>query len=447
MSNLKIFHSAIERELDKVGIQSKFTITKEATVKLCQISIVVSIFRMEDPYKDESQYTNGLGFLIDNLPKYIKGCVLRIYYDSSITKKDDKWVPILDKAKSAPFVQLIHYDFPQFKKSHDSFYHEGVFGTIIRFFPIFNFSNIAEIVSVVDVDFLDVDEVVEVGGVITNAVKHMKATKTAFLFNTYSIMSYIRKPRLLMNDMIKKYDFTTRMIVQPTTCAKKIDASIMVDFMICMIKRCPLYEDWLTGIIDGLNCEKVSVSNKKNLQQCIYLKEIKKHKSTVFAFGVDELFLNSTILEEFLKNKKPFLLFYQMPNFTHYHYNLYKRFQNRKIDIKFMCDMYQAILGKEIKSAADVHKAFREVDKTIYINEGRGGISIQTDDAKKIYKLIYKFLKQRVNALLAMPNLEIYEKMMYDHLKNTDEEDFVIGKRFYTITYLPNNKYELVPQT
>ncbi len=446
MTELERFHSAIDHELNKAGIQSKFTIIKESTVKTKQVVLNTSIFRMPDPYKDESSYIDGLMLLMDNISKYIKGGVLRIYYDDSVIKKDDKWLPIIEKAKNTQFVQLIHYDFPQFKKNDGSFYHEGVFGTIIRFFALFNFTNISEIVSIIDVDFLTTDDIIEVANIITGAIKTFKDTKTTFMFNTYSITAYIRKPRLLINDMIKKYDFTTRMIVQPTTCAKKLNTAILIDFMTCMVNQCPLYKNWLNDLISALNCESIPENNLKRAQQCLHLKEIKKQSHGIFAFGVDELFLNTMILEEFLKNKKQFLLYYQIPNFTNFHYCLYNRFQKRKINIKFMYDMYEAVLGKKLVNAKEIHKTFEEIDKIIYVQGEKAGYALQTEKAKKIYKLLYDFLKPRVNMLFKLPNLEVYERMMFECLRDTDEKDFIIGKYFYKVTYSNNKKYKLIRQ-
>lgn len=445
MSNLEIFHANIEKEFAKAGIKSKFTIFKTADVKNPKVIINVSVFRMPDPYKDESLYIDGLSLLLDNLDKTLKNCVLRIYYDDSVTKKDDKWKPIIEKAKTKKFVQMVHYDFPQFKKLNGSFYHEGVFGTIVRFFSLFNFSNVNEAVSIIDIDFNNLAELNLVSSNITKGLKFMKSSKTTFLFNTYGFMAYLSKPRLLISDLIQKYEFTLRMVTQPTTCIKKLDVSIIVDFMLCILNRCPLYNKWLDETIDKTNCKNVARSNNhKRIQQCRYFNEIKNMDIGMFAFGVDELFLNTMILEDFLKNKLPFIVIYEMPSMTHYHFALYKRFQRRGISVQFMIDMYYAILGRKLHNVQDIYQAFAEVDKFIYMNEGAGGIIIQTAEAKKIYTKIYNFLQPRNGELLALPNLEIYEKMMFEYLKNTKEEDFIIGKYFYKVKYFPNNKYELV---
>ena len=443
MTNLSIFHTNIEKRLKEVGVDSKFTITKESSIKLPKVVLLVSVFRIPDPYKNESLYTNGLSMLLDNLEKCIKNCVLRIYYDDSILKKDNKWKHIVDKAQSKLFTEMVHYEFPQFKKKN-SFYHEGLLGTMVRFFPLFNFSDINEAISILDIDFEKISEVIEMTDVIKKSLRIMKSTKTSFMFNAYSIMAYFNKPRLLISDIIKKYDFTTRMVVQPTTCIKKLNASIICNFMQCMLIKCPLYSNWISGIMKGIDCKNVSRYNIKRKKQCEHLREADRNDVAIFAFGIDELFLNTEILEEFLKNKHQFLLFYQMPNFTHYHFSLYKRFQNRKISIKFMFEMYHALLGRKLKSTGEIYDAFKEVDQIIYKNEGKGGITLQTPQAKKIYEKFYKFLKSKVDWLLSHSDLEIYEIMMYKYLKNTEEKDFIIEKKIYKVKYAAEKEYVLV---
>lgn len=443
MSKIVLFHKDIENEFKKAGINGKFTIIKDTKEKNSKLLVSLCVFRMPDPYKDESMYIGGLTIFLDNFARLMPKCTLRIYYDDSVLMKDDRWEHLIEKAKTKPFTQILHYSFPQFKKP-DSFYHEGVFGMIVRYFVLFNFGGVAETVMMDDIDYVSVEEMDTFYTNIKKALTLLEKSKSTFIFGTYGYRAYITKPRLLLSDITEKYDFNIRMVTQPSLCTKKLDKKILVDFMACVLSKCPIYEKWMSETISNMDCVHIHKDNEKRVQQCNYIKEIESKPVGVFMFGTDEFFLNGPMLEDFLKHKRPFLVHYEMPNMPHYHYALFLRFQKRQIPLRLMFDMYEFILGRKMQNVNDIYKAFKEVDAKIYkIDDTNKGV-IKTPEAKAVCKKIYDFLQPRVKELLALKNLERFETQMFRFLENTKEEDFYVGRYFYEVTYQANNHYQFV---
>lgn len=107
------------------------------------------IFRLENNYKDMSEYYNKFKHYIKQFKNiFDDSYYLRIYFDNSIVLYGDNeiinneittiWRPLLKYLYELPFVQLCKYNHNEFKKN--KIYHIGVFGTIIRFLPLFDYS-------------------------------------------------------------------------------------------------------------------------------------------------------------------------------------------------------------------------------------------------------------------------------------------------------------------
>jgi hypothetical protein len=115
MNNIYTFHKNISKDFLKKQMVLNFEIVKYIKF-IPKFTIVVCVFRMDDPYKDESIYIKGIDGMIRQLPEYYKNFSLRIYYDDSVMMKDNKYVDVFKNAMKCEHVELIKYDFPQFKK-------------------------------------------------------------------------------------------------------------------------------------------------------------------------------------------------------------------------------------------------------------------------------------------------------------------------------------------
>ena len=113
----------------------------------------VVFFLTSSAYKNSYEYFEGLK---DNLQKFYyqfdNSFYFRLYYDKSLTEKIhnnedlNKMTELLKKyleeIKNSPRVQLVEYECPNFKNGQ---YHKGMFGTLLRFAPIFSQNNVGTV--------------------------------------------------------------------------------------------------------------------------------------------------------------------------------------------------------------------------------------------------------------------------------------------------------------
>ena len=440
MTNFEIFHRDAEKYFKQYGINAIFKRIKDTTIKKPDLIVSVCVFRMPDPYKDESTYIKGLNILLDNFDKAAPNTILRIYYDDSVILKDDKWEFLIKKAKDSIFVQLVHYKFPQFK-TPNTFYHEGVFGMIVRYIVLFDFGDIVENVMIDDIDYISISDLEIMYKLYREGLKKTQKTKTNFLFSSYKTRAYLTKARLMVTDITKKYDFTLRMVTQPSLCKKKLNKKIILEFMKCVLEKCPEYEKWMEEVYINTNCENPR-NNPKLIHQCEYLTEMKKEPHGIFMFGTDEYFLNGPILENFLKNKEEFLVLYEIPSMTHYHYYIFLMFKERRISVSFLVELYNAMLGTTNRGVKGIYEDFNELDKKLYNVKEQTRV-LKNKETKDILKKMYKYLKQHVNFLKRIPDLLPHEIQMFDYLDKLKEVEFTYGKQFYKVIFLGHNDYKL----
>lgn len=130
-------------EIPKIGT-FKYNYIIDPQRKYDIVSIV--LFRMPVGYKHFSSYINGIQKIIDS--KLFNHFKLRLYFDDSI-KKISEFKTLANELHRRGH-QLVHYDCPDYKV--DGF-HDGTFGTFIRYIPLFDFSmNDTNIVYINDAD-------------------------------------------------------------------------------------------------------------------------------------------------------------------------------------------------------------------------------------------------------------------------------------------------------
>lgn len=112
-----------------------------------------SFFKMASKsYKDLSIYLNGLKVLHDYRVKETPGYYLRLFIDESIyTDKE-----IMAKLNKLDRLEMVLYSCPNFTTKMEqsgTVFHEGVFGMMVRFFPMYDFpNNDGDIVLITDID-------------------------------------------------------------------------------------------------------------------------------------------------------------------------------------------------------------------------------------------------------------------------------------------------------
>lgn len=143
-----------------------FTLLKKNSYDINKNKNIYStgLFKIDKPYKSFNKYLKGLdnwiNYLEKNSPK--DNYVLRIFIDESIF--EDKG--IMRKLNSCKYIEPVLFNCPNFKSKNNKKYHLGLFGTLTRFFPAFDFENndTKNIISV-DIDFGDLKmdfEIIEI---------------------------------------------------------------------------------------------------------------------------------------------------------------------------------------------------------------------------------------------------------------------------------------------
>jgi hypothetical protein len=441
------FHSSVTKELKKIGLTAEFEFIKKINYK-ADLIFVASLFRMNNPYKSDLKYTEGLLDILRVFPRHFKNMCIRLYIDDSILGKDDKWNDFYDKVLKNPHIEIIKYTFKQFKT--DKIFHDTVFGTLLRFLPMFNFMNGTETFIIIDVDY-EGDIMQKVIEDIQLMLKTIKSGKTNMILNTYTTEHFIEIPRLEMRYMIKKYDFIQRLILTPLVFNRKIDKRIFIDFLHCLFIRCNEYVEWIDELIEANKCHDIKDEIIKE-KTCGQIFRAKQSKKGIFIFGIDEYFLNKDILEYFIKNKIPFSMHYKFPAIAHYHYFMIKTlYKNNLINKKFLENFYHVIFGKNISN--DIYKNFLNLDKKIYFMKLKNNLmrfdtekNINDSESQLYQKKIYNFLKENIENGELYKNIKAPEKKHFLYkayfslIKDLPFKTFLNESYVYKITYskVPN---------
>jgi hypothetical protein len=288
-------------------------------------------FKMKNHYKDFNIYVKGLQNLINILNAQDK-YILRLFIDENI-KKDKN---IFDFLYSNKKIELVIFKCNDYLNNS---YHIDVFGTFVRFFPIFNFKNN----DAKNVICIDIDLKMEDAFYLENLIKetNFKGAQVIGRGTAFELLVNNKNPHFYAN-LIGFYGV-------------KFDSNILINFI-------------------------------KNIGQIKNNSHYGKRTSN-FSFGTDELFLNEYFIYS-ANNKINFklgiLLDYNINWFLYYtKEDLLKKYpKNSKIYLKY-------ILGKYAKDNLTTLQMFDLVDKYIYTKYA----NIKYDKEKKVlssnfYKLI-----------------------------------------------------------
>ena len=167
------------------------------------------LFRLKDNYKSMSNYYEKIMKLVDNFYDFFpKTFYLRIYFDNSIIIKsgnkliddeiDNVWIKLLKKLKKYNFIQLCRFKHLDF---YEKPFHYGVFGTIIRFLPMFDYE---ENKYIKDVIISDVDINFILLNYLKNGYNYALKHDLKFIFKT-SFCKYIFGHHYVTIDMINTW--------------------------------------------------------------------------------------------------------------------------------------------------------------------------------------------------------------------------------------------------
>jgi len=378
--------------------------------------ISVSVFRLQNNYKSTETYYNGLKKLSKSFRKYLPEFYLRVHYDTSITQTNngielidkenkDKWIPLLEEMKKDKYIQLVEYNYDDFKSGN---FHEGVFGTFVRFMPLFDYAdNNTNIVYVSDIDINDY--VLDQSKKVYEIFK-----KSESLIHYRSKYCYTAQPRFTYADNNLDPSFISNIpykIMVGTLLTKfKLPRQLLDDFINCMkdldVKECNYIKNF---------------TNIKNTKGDVlldnYMLNNKKGETSNFFYGIDEFFFNTIVLKYMENNRIPFSITISVDIF-HPIYNNYMRSfaplddpNNKKLlnPSKHIKRLYRAILGKYYDDNKTLQENYTYMDKILY-NIHR---DVNTDRKQK-YEYIYKKFRNIIKRM--------YEKNKYEKYNFTKKE-------------------------
>jgi hypothetical protein len=248
------------------------------------------VFRLEDNYKSMSEYHDQFMYMIKNF-KYIYGndYYLRVYFDRSIYKKtgnkdidkeiDKMWLPLLKYLKSLPFVQLCRYKHHDFKKNET--FHLGLFGTIIRFIPLFDYNANKNIKTVVITD-IDVNKYYL--SLSKQSLNYMESKKLNFFFKT-SYCKFIAGRHYMAHGIANTW---LRVMAGTVICDNYKFPHQILDYF---------FEQAKTGNYDD--------NVKKFVKMDIYnYHEYKTQTDHIYKYGIDEFFAMYLVKDVLQKNIK-----------------------------------------------------------------------------------------------------------------------------------------------
>lgn len=340
--------------MDKLIIKKYYTEPKD------KINIIsVSVFRLEKNYKSTMRYFYGLNTLVNNFHKYYPGFYLRIYFDSSINKtkhkNDDinkevknKWKPFFTKIKKYKNVQLCKYTYPDFM--YNDLYHYGLFGTFVRFMPLFDYNDMDNIQNVIisDIDFSD-SEFKDTSKDYTL----FKKSNSKFHFKT--MYCYAQQPRFydVEKKLDKKYvpDIWMRILAGSIFSKIKFPKYLFDDFIKC------------TQNLDKDECNYLQYFNY--LDKNYVTKAKKELGNTIFIYGIDEYFINTTFYKYILNNKIQFS-YRIILDIAHPIFNLYSRNNKFETPNEYIISFFKEIMGKYYDNNKNLLENYNYFDKIIY---------------------------------------------------------------------------------
>lgn len=354
----------------------------------------VVAYRLDTNYKAMYRYFRGLRRLTKIVKKSFPNYFLYIFYDDSIVTpkhENDKinqeikdyWLPLFDMLNRQSHVRLINYHHRDFSKG---LYHDGHFGTFVRFMPLFDYDVFENVKNVI---IGDIDELPEFYEIMKKANKQFIKSVSRFHFGTsycYNISSRIvmtekelpdkYKPKtslkILGGHMLSKIKFPKIILDNFLNCTKTINS-----------KSCE-YMNYYVNILDKL--EKVSGNETTRLK--VRLEGI---KDSLFLYGLDEFFLNTAFFKYIFEQKIPFS-YSSKANFNKPLYNVYMMTNQLKDADEHIKRMFKEIMGKYYNGNKSLEENFKVLDDNLYHFEGFD--HTKDEETRKKYEYFYHNMKK-----------------------------------------------------
>lgn len=348
-------------------------------------------------YTKFDKYLTGIFYLIKFIDDEIKPFKLRLFIDYTIYNDKD----IMNKLNSHN-IELVLYECPKFIKNG---YHRGIFGMIVRFFPMFDFeNNDANYVIISDIDFNyphQRRDMLNLKDKIVNRKKYNLDDIYAYFSGTLRDMSIFKK------------GFIIPYVISPQQINfKRIDKSVILNYLYN-------YNKYKNEVMEVFKHS---------------LGKIEKSNDEFIFYGWDEYFINYNYINYIIKNKKAFMVTYS------YFITINLYFINKKINELtkeekiILKDFYIDILkdNKKFKYVNEIN-SFYFIDKMFFNKDLNSLTKYQIDLVVNIYKFYIK----------NFPNKEIIKLFGNDFVKII-LSDYYLGKIKFSEDKIYNSKEQYI---
>jgi hypothetical protein len=375
-----------------------------------KINIISTVlFKLKtSEYKPFLKYVNGIQHLSNYMHKKLPGFYLRLFIDDIIYSDQE----LMNKLKSVKDIQIVRYSCPNFIV--DGF-HRGMFGTLIRLFPMFDFkNNDSNYIIATDIDY-DTEKNVESNVFIIKTFLLLKQKKQLdnlyFIFDNFGLGRTEQDNDFGMDNYPKNLkNIIPHILAGLIVNLKRISPNVLIKYL----------KD-----IDANN--KVHSSYAKNE------KHISNNKK--FIYGVDEYFLNKVLLPYIDENKLEFCtrIYYNIINIINNKIFYKKKIRNNfnEKDIKFFTIFFNYVLknihGFKFKNIED---AFNLMDKYTYKKYYKYNKKL-SDTQIIIFKRLFAFYKYLKSKKITYLN-PYYISFIVDYMKNKiliDEYQFFFSNK------------------
>jgi len=328
-------------------------------------------------YKNFNLYIDGLEKLYNNIINDNNNFTLRIFIDNSIYN-DKILFTRIEKLKK---IEIVVYNCPNYIIKDNNDYHIGLFGTLVRFFPMFDFpNNDANIVIISDIDDYEY---------FNKSIKNMSLLNENINDIFFLKTGNLSKNTIYFNDSLYKD------IVNPYTIA-----SNFISFKRINNKLIELFLNQMSSSDEIFSQYKDKLKSNSNLLT-----------GNKFIYGFDEYFLNLNLTSYLVDNKIPYAV---------------------KFNWEINGSLYWYLSKKNINKQEEelINLLLTKILKKINYNK------VNNLNIKQKYKILDKLIYKNDSVSYKI-NLELYE--FFIESKNNTKYNFLFQNDIYKII----NKYGL----
>jgi len=331
-------------------------------------------------YKDFNLYIDGLEKLYNKVYNQYKDekFTIRLFIDNSIYK--DKI--LFNRLEKMDKIEIVLYSCENYQIGTDLNYHMGLFGTLVRFFPMFNFeNNDADIIIILDIDDYDYFE---------KSIQNIKLIKSNIKTNTN--ISFFKAGNISKN-VLYTISSIYNSIPNPYAVASnfisfsKCDKQVIYDFLLEISESNELLTKYQHKFESNSN---LLTGNK-------------------FVYGFDEYFLNINYTDYLIDTSETICVKFKWSVYGSLFWFLSKK-NIPQYQIDLINDMFKYIydnIGFNFVRDNNLISKFKTLEKNIYKNNSLSQkilfqfysffIKVENDDRykfiyeKNIYSLIKKY--------------------------------------------------------